>query len=81
MSPKLKNLLTTAVLLVVTYASTAQEAVTGGPMPPPPPAPGRMGIPSLPGLAVPIDENILVLLVLGLLAGIVYFVRNRFSKA
>ena len=74
----------TTFLLVVTYASIAQEVVTGGgPMPPPPPAPGgdRMGIPSLPGLAVPIDENIMILVALGLLIGVVYFFKNRFSKA
>ena len=73
----------TTSLLVVGYASIAQEVVTGGgPMPPPPPAPGeRMGIPSLPGLAVPIDENIMILVALGLLVGVVYFFKNRFSKA
>ncbi len=71
----------TTFLLVVTYTSIAQEVVTGGgPMPPPPPPAGER-IPSLPGLAVPIDENIVILAVLGLLVGVVYFLKNRFSKA
>jgi hypothetical protein len=81
MSPKLKNLLMTTLLLVVTYASIAQEVVKGGPMPPPPPMPGGRMIPSLPGLAVPIDENIMILVTLGLLVGVGYFFKNRFSKA
>jgi hypothetical protein len=81
MSPKLKNLIMTTLLLVVTYASIAQEVVTDrGPMPPPPPEGGRMP-PSLPGLVVPIDENIMILAALGLLVGVVYFLKNRFSKA
>lgn len=81
MSPKLKNLLMTAFILFVSLASVAQEAGTGGPTPPPPNPGGRMGIPSLPGLAIPIDENIQVLLVLGLIVGVAYFFKNRFSKA
>jgi len=81
MSPKLKNLLTTAFFMFVGLASIAQEAGKGGPTPPPPNPGGRMDIPSLPGLAIPIDENIQVLLVLGLIVGVIYFFKNRFSKA
>lgn len=81
MSPKLKNLLMTALFMVVSLASLAQEAGKGGPTPPSPPPPGGRMPPSLPGLAVPIDENIQVLLFLGLLVGIAYFFRSRFSKA
>lgn len=80
MSPKLKNLHMTVLLLAVGYTSLAQEVVTGGPTPPPPPPAGER-IPSLPGLAVPIDENIMMLLLLGAITGIVYFLRNRISKA
>ncbi len=70
----------TTFILFVSLASLAQEAGKGGPTPPPPNPGGRM-IPSLPGLAIPIDENIQVLLVLGLIVGVVYFFKNRFSKA
>ncbi|MEP0262515.1 hypothetical protein [Dokdonia sp.] len=81
MSPKLKYFVLTLILLVVGTTSFAQEVVTGGPMPPPPPAPGGERIPSLPGLAVPLDENIMMLLTAGLLVGIVYFYKNRTIKA
>ncbi|GGG37795.1 hypothetical protein GCM10011344_43290 [Dokdonia pacifica] len=78
MSPKLKNLHMTVFLLAVGYTSLAQEVVTGGPTPPPPPDGGR--IPALPGLVVPIDENILILLVLGVITGIIYFIKKRTVK-
>ena len=68
----------TTLLLVVGYTSMAQEGLTGGPTPPPPPPPS---IPSLPGLVVPIDENIVLLLILGMVTGVIYYVRNRASKA
>lgn len=80
MSPKLKNFVLTLILLVVGVSTFAQEVVTGGPTPPPPPAPGGERIPSLPGLVVPIDENIVILLVAGLLAGVVYFYKNRVTS-
>lgn len=80
MSPNLKNLLMTTSFMIVSLGSLAQYAGTGDPPPPPNPD-GRAGIPSLPGLVVPIDENILILLVLGLLVGIAYLFRNRFSKS
>lgn len=70
----------TTLLHVVGYASIAQEVVTGGPTPPPPPPAGER-IPGLPGLVVPIDENLMILLVLGVITGIVYLLRNRLSKA
>ena len=80
MSPKLKNLLMTMSFMIVSLASLAQSAGKDGPTPPPPSPEGRMP-PCLPGLVVPIDENIQVLLVLGLIVGIAYFFKNRFSKA
>ncbi len=67
----------TTIMFVVGYASMAQEVVTGGPSPPPPPS----AIPSLPGLVVPIDENIVILLIAGLLAGVIYFYKRRPSEA
>ena len=81
MSPKLKYFVLTLILLVVGATSFAQEVVTGGSTPPPPPAPGGERIPSLPGLAVPVDENIMLLLVAGLFVGVVYFYKNRTIKA
>jgi len=74
MSPKLKNLLIIPILLIVGYTSMAQDAV-GGSSPPTPPSES-----SLPGLVVPIDENIAILLVAGLLAGIVYVCKRHLSK-
>lgn len=70
----------TSILCLIGYVSLAQDVVTGGPSPPPPPAPGGERIPSLPGLVVPIDENIVILLVAGLLAGVVYFYKNRVTS-
>ncbi|WP_299767010.1 hypothetical protein [uncultured Dokdonia sp.] len=67
----------TTFLLVVGYTSIAQEVVTGGPNPPPPP-PTPGSIPGLPGLVVPIDENLIILLILGVITGIVYLLRNRY---
>jgi len=79
MSPKLKNLLLTMSFMISSLACFAQATGTGGP-PPPPPTGDRMP-PSLPGLIVPIDENIKILLIMGLIVGILYFFKNRLSKA
>lgn len=70
MAPRIKNIFFALVLMVVGTPAYAQE----------PPVPQRSPVP-LPGLVVPIDENIIVLVALGVIYGI--FItrrRKKFSK-
>ncbi len=68
MSPKLKNFITTTFLYFIGILAYAQKS-------PPPPNSSRMNDPGPPvGLPMPLDENILLLLGLGLFLGIYYYI-------
>lgn len=62
MSPNLRTFMLTMLLLFVRMASYAQDG---------PPPPGTRTS-SLPGLVAPIDDHIIVLVILGVLAGAFY---------
>ncbi len=74
MSPKLRNLYVTMALLFTGLSVYGQEIIDGGGTPPPPPPPAG---PPLPGLVVPIDENIIVLVLSGFVIGVYYYIKNR----
>lgn len=71
MSPKLKNYLLILTLTLVRFSSLAQGRPDG-----PPPPDTRMP-PTFPGLAVPIDNNILLLVIAGVALCIYVVVKRR----
>lgn len=75
MSPKLRNLLFTLTLLFASLGSIAQ----GKPDAPPPPD-SRTPPPPV-GLEVPIDENLMILFIVGIGAGIYYSTSRKNTKA
>jgi hypothetical protein len=71
MSPKLRNYLLFIILTLVRFAALAQGRPDG-----PPPPDTRMP-PSFPGLAVPIDSNILLLVIAGFLLCIYAVLKSK----
>ncbi|WP_144669200.1 hypothetical protein [Dokdonia sp. Hel_I_53] len=65
MSPKLRNFIIVLCLFFVAMLGYGQKG---------PPPPVTRAAPPPPGLAVPINENILILLVLGVFLGIYFYV-------
>ncbi len=74
MSPKLRTFVVTTVLCLIGLSVFAQKA--------PPPPDSKV---PLPGLVLPIDDNLIVLILAGILAGLFYYYkaarRTRASKA
>ena len=63
MSPKLKKIYSTITLTIAVSFEVLAQGGPGGPGPPPPPPPPV-------GLVVPIDENIVMLVAMGIVLGI-----------
>lgn len=71
MSPNLRTFIATSLLLLTGVYTYAQDR--------PPPPDSRDS--SLPGLVLPIDENIIVLVICGILAGAFYAYKNNKAKS